>query len=142
MANNGSSELPREVLAVLPSDPYEQLDVARKITAMAVSSRLSMLESESGKLRQRLQEKDQIVYTLQERVSELEQALQESSAQLSQALDEQVCLPFTSFCLPMCTAKSPNKSSQWAPMLGTPDEEVCLPIWGKTRRWEHYNMKG
>eukprot|EP00250_Pteridium_aquilinum_P005948 c15957_g1_i1 orf=261-1328(+) len=92
MVNNGSSELPREVLAVLPSDPYEQLDVARKITAMAVSSRLSMLETESGELRQRLQEKDQIVYTLQERVGELEQALEESSANLSQALDEQAKL--------------------------------------------------
>ncbi|KAI5073657.1 hypothetical protein GOP47_0011670 [Adiantum capillus-veneris] len=92
MANNGSSELPREVLAVLPSDPYEQLDVARKITAMAISSRLSMLETESGKLKQRLQEKDQIAYSLQERVSELEQALQESSVRLSQALDEQTKL--------------------------------------------------
>lgn len=92
MANNGSSELPRDVLAVLPSDPYEQLDVARKITAMAISSRLSMLEIESGKLKQRLQEKDQIVSSLQERVTELEEALQESSSRLSQALDEQAKL--------------------------------------------------
>ncbi|MCO5589026.1 hypothetical protein L7F22_042990 [Adiantum nelumboides] len=92
MANNGSSALPREVLAVLPSDPYEQLDVARKITAMAISSRLSLLETDSGKLKQKLQEKDQIAYSLQERISELEQALQDSSGRLSQALDEQAKL--------------------------------------------------
>ncbi|MCO5614274.1 hypothetical protein L7F22_068552 [Adiantum nelumboides] len=92
MANNESSALPREVLAVLPSDPYEQLDVARKITAMAISSRLSLLETDSGKLKQKLQEKDQIAYSLHERISELEHALQESSVRLSQALDEQAKL--------------------------------------------------
>lgn len=92
MANNGSYELPREVLALLPSDPYEQLDVARKITAMAVSSRLSVLEAELAKLKQRLQEKDQIASTLQQRVGELEQALEESSTRLSQSLNDQALM--------------------------------------------------
>jgi hypothetical protein len=66
MGNGGGEfELPQEVLAVLPSDPYEQLDVARRITAMAVAARVSKVEAEN--------------------------TLQETSARLSHALDEQVC---------------------------------------------------
>lgn len=89
---NGSEfELPQEVLSVLPSDPYEQLDVARRITAMAVAARVSKLESETGKLRHKLTEKEHMIYGLQERVVETESTLQETSARLSHALDEQVC---------------------------------------------------
>jgi hypothetical protein len=92
MGNGGGEfELPQEVLAVLPSDPYEQLDVARRITAMAVAARVSKLESETGKLRQKLTEKEHVIYGLQERVVEAENTLQETSARLSHALDEQVC---------------------------------------------------
>ncbi len=90
MSNGGEFELPEEVLSVLPSDPYEQLDVARRITAMAVAARVSKLESETGKLRQKLTEKEHVVYGLQERVVEAESTLQETSARLSHALDEQV----------------------------------------------------
>ena len=88
------SDLPPDVLSVLPSDPYEQLEVAKKITAMAISSRLSQLETETGKLRGKLNEKEEIVYNLENRVSELEQALHDSSSRLSQALDEQVLFLF------------------------------------------------
>lgn len=90
---NGSEfELPQEVLSVLPSDPYEQLDVARRITAMAVAARVSKLESETGKLRHKLTEKEHMIYGLQERVVETESTLQETSARLSHALDEQTKL--------------------------------------------------
>ncbi|XP_030512395.2 uncharacterized protein At4g15545-like isoform X1 [Rhodamnia argentea] len=44
-------DLPDDVLRVLPSDPYDQLDVARKITSLALSARVSDLESESSSLR-------------------------------------------------------------------------------------------
>ena len=100
MMNGGEFELPQEVLQVLPSDPYEQLDVARRITAMAVAARVSKLESETGKLRQKLTEKEHIIYGLQERVVEAETTLQETSARLSHALDEQVffCFVFCFFC--------------------------------------------
>lgn len=94
MMNGGEFELPQEVLQVLPSDPYEQLDVARRITAMAVAARVSKLESETGKLRQKLTEKEHIIYGLQERVVEAETTLQETSARLSHALDEQVVFFF------------------------------------------------
>ena len=89
------SDLPPDVLSVLPSDPYEQLEVAKKITAMAISSRLSQLEAQTGKLRGKLNEKEEIVYNLENRVSELEQALHDSSSRLSQALDEQVSFFFS-----------------------------------------------
>lgn len=90
MSNGGEFDLPSEVLSVLPSDPYEQLDVARRITAMAVAARVSKLESETGKLRHKLTEKEHMIYGLQEHVAEAESTLQETSARLSHALDEQV----------------------------------------------------
>jgi hypothetical protein len=86
----GEFELPQELLSVLPSDPYEQLDVARRITAMAVAARVSKLESETGKLRLKLAEKEHVIHGLQERVGDAESTLQETSARLSHALDEQV----------------------------------------------------
>ncbi len=86
----GEYELPQELLSVLPSDPYEQLDVARRITAMAVAARVSKLELETGKLRLKLAEKEHIIHGLQERIGDAESTLQETSARLSRALDEQV----------------------------------------------------
>ncbi|RXH72092.1 hypothetical protein DVH24_025593 [Malus domestica] len=57
---SGSSEfdLPEEVLELLPSDPLEQLDVARKIRSLTLSTRSSALV-------EKLAEKDQIIADLQ-----------------------------------------------------------------------------
>jgi uncharacterized membrane protein YccC len=85
-------ELPQDLLSVLPSDPYEQLDVARRITAMAVTARVAKLESETGKLRLKLAEKEHVIHDLQERVGDAESSLQETTARLSHALDEQAKL--------------------------------------------------
>jgi hypothetical protein len=94
MGNGGGGEfeLPQELLSVLPSDPYEQLDVARRITAMAVAARVSKLELETGKLRLKLAEKEHIIHGLQERIGDTESTLQETSSRLSRALDEQANL--------------------------------------------------
>ncbi|BBM98549.1 hypothetical protein Mp_1g14350 [Marchantia polymorpha subsp. ruderalis] len=92
MGNGGNFEIPQDVLAVLPSDPYEQLDLARRITAMAVAERLSKLEGETGKLRAKLAEKDLIITDLNDRVIDAETTLQETTARLSSALDEQAKL--------------------------------------------------
>ncbi|CAK9860564.1 unnamed protein product [Sphagnum jensenii] len=94
MGNGGGGEfeLPQELLSVLPSDPYEQLDVARRITAMAVAARVSKLELETGKLRVKLAEKEHIIHGLQERIGDTESTLQETSSRLSRALDEQANL--------------------------------------------------
>ncbi len=85
----GELELPQGLLSVLPSDPYEQLDVARRITAMAVTARVAKLESETGKLRLNLAEKEHVIHDLQERVGDAESNLQETTARLSHALEEQ-----------------------------------------------------
>lgn len=90
MGNGGDFELPPQLLEVLPSDPYEQLEVARKLTSMAIASRVSKLEAEATKLRQKLAEKEQLIYGLQERLVEAEQTLQETTNRLSHALDDQV----------------------------------------------------
>ncbi|KAF3776873.1 Uncharacterized protein EJ110_NYTH47323 [Nymphaea thermarum] len=80
--------LPDEILAVIPTDPYDQLDLARKITSMAIASRVSKLESEMGRLKQKISEKDVLIYELQDKVSQLERAFQEADARLREALDE------------------------------------------------------
>ncbi|XP_024378652.1 uncharacterized protein At4g15545 isoform X2 [Physcomitrium patens] len=90
MGNGGGEfEISQELLSVLPSDPYEQLEVARRITGMAVAARVSKLEGETVKLRQKLTEKEHLIYGLQERIGEAQSTLQETSARLSVALDVQ-----------------------------------------------------
>ncbi|KAG0569428.1 hypothetical protein KC19_6G090100 [Ceratodon purpureus] len=89
MGNGGEFELSQDVLAVLPSDPYEQLEIARRITAMAVATRMSKLEAETGKLRQKLTEKEHVIHGLQERVSEAEATLEDTNAKFSQSMEEQ-----------------------------------------------------
>lgn len=84
--------LPNDILAVIPTDPYDQLDLARKITSMAIASRVSKLESETGKLRQKMYEKDRLIFELEEKVSELEQTHQETQTRLNTILEENVKL--------------------------------------------------
>jgi len=70
--------LPDEILAVIPTDPYEQLDVARKITSMAIASRVSRLEADAARLRRDLADRDRNEADLR--------------ARLAAALDENVKL--------------------------------------------------
>ncbi|EYU27550.1 hypothetical protein ABFS82_13G147900 [Erythranthe guttata] len=74
--------LPDEILSVIPTDPYDQLDLARKITSMAIASRVTKLESESARLRQKLVEKDRLVDELEDKVSQLEGAYQDAELRL------------------------------------------------------------
>ncbi|KAJ4722298.1 PH-response transcription factor pacC [Melia azedarach] len=78
-------DLPEEVLQVLPSDPFEQLDVARKITSIALSTRVSALESESSALRANLAEKDSLIAELQSQIESLDSSLSDTSDKLAQA---------------------------------------------------------
>ncbi|XP_028752396.1 uncharacterized protein At4g15545 [Neltuma alba] len=84
--------LPDEILSVIPTDPYEQLDLARKITSMAIASRVSKLELEMGRVKERLYEKDRIIFALEEKVSGLNHACQEAESRLKVALDENIKL--------------------------------------------------
>ncbi|XP_072955700.1 uncharacterized protein At4g15545-like isoform X2 [Typha angustifolia] len=84
--------LPDEILAVMPTDPYEQLDLARKITSMAIASRVSKLELEAGRLKQKLAERDRVVVELQERFSQLDRKYQDADAKLRVALEDNIKL--------------------------------------------------
>ena len=70
--------LPDEILSVIPMDPYEQLDLAQKITSMALASRMLKLKSKVGHMRQWLHEKDQALFDLEERLNSLKRAYQEA----------------------------------------------------------------
>ncbi|CAH8276546.1 unnamed protein product [Arabidopsis lyrata] len=80
-----SFDLPDELLQVLPSDPFEQLDVARKITSIALSTRVSALESESSDLRELLAERDKEIAELQSHVESLDASLSDAFHKLSLA---------------------------------------------------------
>lgn len=84
--------LPDEILSVIPTDPYDQLDLARKITSMAIASRVSKLESETGKLRQTLSEKDRVIVQLEDKVLHFEQAYQDAELQLKVTLEDNMKL--------------------------------------------------
>ncbi|KAK7245741.1 hypothetical protein RIF29_40590 [Crotalaria pallida] len=79
------SSLPEELVQVLPSDPFEQLDVARKIMSIALSTRVSELQSESSALREELADKDSVVAQLQAQVESLQNAISEAAERLTQA---------------------------------------------------------
>ncbi|KAG1368464.1 hypothetical protein COCNU_14G009320 [Cocos nucifera] len=95
MTQSGSGtdfHLPDEILAVIPTDPYEQLDLARKITSMAIASRVSKLELENGNLRQKVAEKDRAITELQDKLSQLDRMFQEADARLRVSLEENIKL--------------------------------------------------
>lgn len=85
-----SFDLPEEVLDVLPTDPYEQLDVARKITSIALATRISSLETELSSLTEKLEEKDDIIAQLQEQLDSLDSSLSDTSDKLSLANQDKV----------------------------------------------------
>ncbi|XWS53705.1 hypothetical protein CRYUN_Cryun10bG0023300 [Craigia yunnanensis] len=85
-------DLPEEVLQVLPSDPFEQLDVARKITSVALATRISLLEAESSSLRLKLAEKEQQIADLFAQIDALDASLSETSDKLVKADQEKESL--------------------------------------------------
>jgi len=91
--------LPDEILAVIPTNPYEQLDVARKITSMAIASRVSRLEADAARLRRDLADRDRAE-------AELRARLADSDARLAAALDENVSSPRPRPSLSLCRNSS------------------------------------
>ncbi|KAF2287769.1 hypothetical protein GH714_002646 [Hevea brasiliensis] len=84
--SSGSTfDLPEEVLQVLPTDPFEQLDVARKITSIAIATRVSSLESESSALRAQLAEKDDLIADLQSQIRSFDTSLSDTADKLALA---------------------------------------------------------
>ncbi|KAI3828478.1 hypothetical protein L1987_02579 [Smallanthus sonchifolius] len=83
-----SFDLPPEVLQVLPSDPFQQLDVARKITSIALSTRVSALESESSDLRQQLADREAVIGDLYSQIDSLDSSVSQNLHKLSIASQE------------------------------------------------------
>ncbi|KAK3025267.1 hypothetical protein RJ639_044069 [Escallonia herrerae] len=90
-------DLPEDVLEVLPSDPFEQLDVARKITSIALSTRVSALESEASALRRQLSDKDATIADLHAQIESLDFSLSDVSEKLGRADDEKVGVTTSTF---------------------------------------------
>lgn len=82
--------LPDPLLSVLPTDPFEQLDVARKITSIALATRVSKLESETSRLRQKAAEKDNLIADLEAQIESLDASLSETSDELARAVEQKV----------------------------------------------------
>ncbi|XP_073124519.1 uncharacterized protein At4g15545-like isoform X2 [Henckelia pumila] len=128
MAANGGGDgirvgphfgLPEEIQSVLPTDPYDQLDLARKITSMAIASRVTKLETEADLLQQQLVDKDQAILVLEDKVSQLENANQEIELRLKitrgeniKLLKERDSLAFTAEKLSQHLAKLQNFKRQ------------------------------
>ncbi|KAG5628012.1 hypothetical protein H5410_013230 [Solanum commersonii] len=85
-------DLPEEIVEILPSDPFEQLDLARKITSIALSTRISALESETAALRRHLSERDDIINDLNSQLDSLDSSLADASDRLSRAEQEKESL--------------------------------------------------
>ncbi|KAH9618707.1 hypothetical protein KSS87_021418 [Heliosperma pusillum] len=81
-------DLPDEVLAVIPTDPYDQLDLARKITSMAIASRVSNLESETIRLKETVQDKDRIISDLEEKAAHLHTAFLQADSRYQLVVDQ------------------------------------------------------
>ncbi|PPD93210.1 hypothetical protein GOBAR_DD09854 [Gossypium barbadense] len=80
--------LAEEVLAVIPTDTYEQLDLARKITSMAIASRVSNMEGKMGRMRAKMYEKDHIIFELEDKLSTLQQLNQDAESRFKIAFEE------------------------------------------------------
>lgn len=80
-------DLPSEVLSVLPADPFEQLDLARKIITVAFEKRL---QTENGSLRSELSQREREVKDLKGKVRDLEVDLKSTNERMSVAIEEQV----------------------------------------------------
>ncbi|XP_022986005.1 uncharacterized protein At4g15545-like [Cucurbita maxima] len=104
-SNGPDFNLPDEILAVIPTDPYDQLDLARKITSMAIASRVSNLEADMVRMKQKLNEKEITIYDLQKKLSHLEHANQEAESRLKIALDDNTRLSMERDALSMTSKK-------------------------------------
>lgn len=112
-------DLPEEIQSVLPTDPYDLLDLARKITSVAIASRVNKLETEADRLQQQLFDKDRAILVLEDKVSQLETAYQEIELRLKmkreinmKLLKERDSLAFTAEMLSQHLAKLQNFKRQ------------------------------
>ncbi|KAL6756095.1 hypothetical protein V8C86DRAFT_1829793 [Haematococcus lacustris] len=82
-------DLPREVAAVLPSDPYAQLELANKIISFAYSQKVAQAEAEAQQLREALISKNNIIKQLERKAGNMENEMAELQAKNKMAVEEQ-----------------------------------------------------
>ncbi|KAL6756097.1 hypothetical protein V8C86DRAFT_123333 [Haematococcus lacustris] len=82
-------DLPREVAAVLPSDPYAQLELANKIISFAYSQKVAQAEAEAQQLREALISKNNIIKQLERKAGNMENEMAELQAKNKMAMEEQ-----------------------------------------------------
>ncbi|KAJ4788020.1 interactor of constitutive active ROPs protein [Rhynchospora pubera] len=92
IGGRGEELVPGELMAVIPRDPHELLDLARRITSMAIESQVSQLEAEAVHLREKMSEKDRAISELKERLLELDQAFRDADGRLRSVLEENIKL--------------------------------------------------
>ncbi|KAJ0968217.1 hypothetical protein J5N97_025134 [Dioscorea zingiberensis] len=80
----------------------KQLNVAQKITSIALATRVSKLEAEASHLRQWLAERDDLIAELRTQVETLDASASQASQQLARAQDKKVTdLSLNCICSPM-----------------------------------------
>uniref|UniRef100_A0A7R9VL12 Uncharacterized protein n=1 Tax=Chlamydomonas euryale TaxID=1486919 RepID=A0A7R9VL12_9CHLO len=82
------SDLPQEVINILPAEPLGQLDLANRIVNAAFSQKVTELEHEAAELRESLISKQTVVKSLERKVTGYEVEVQELQAKHQQAVEE------------------------------------------------------
>ena len=89
MSRIPTEALPREILAVLPPEPYDQLDLAHRINAYAYTQKVAVLEAEAGQLRTQASQHKNHVKTLERRIENLVMEVNDANEKTKQVLDDQ-----------------------------------------------------
>ncbi|KAF8663819.1 hypothetical protein HU200_055152 [Digitaria exilis] len=132
--------LPDAIAAALPPDPYEQLEVARKITAVAVAARASRLELEAARLRQRLADRDRVAAGLADRAARLELALRDADARLRTALDDNAKLAKERDSLAQTTKKLARDLAKVTAFLKVRLVAVTNSFKASVSKWPHSSV--
>ena len=81
-----------QILAVLPPEPYDQLDLAHRINAYAYTQKVAVLEAEAGQLRTQASQHKNHVKTLERRIENLVMEVNDANEKTKQVMDDQAKL--------------------------------------------------
>lgn len=84
--------IPRELVALLPTDPDQQLELAHRLASLAFTSKAAQLEAENAQLRQSVMQRQSQIKALERRVTNLELEVNEAQEKARQSLEEQTKL--------------------------------------------------
>ncbi len=90
MGKWSDNNLSSAVVAALPKDLHQQLQVAQQVVQYAVSCHVAKLEAETSSLRSKIAEKHDVIGSLQTRVIGAETTLAETTTKLTFAMEGQV----------------------------------------------------